>query len=197
MSYQGITGLLRQNNGYITGEIIIRLYNPLALEKMQPCRGTNAGRQLGAKSEVRNRNWRPTNVSVVLLRVVQKERMMKTMISCLSLILVAGCSGLRPEPASPPGTVHIDIEEGRGISIVADSVRFEDLVRVVVEKMIEFEQPKVTPTISMSRDLADRRVSINLQNEMSRSKIFTALEEAGNCTMVVSDDDNDVTFKEK
>jgi len=129
--------------------------------------------------------------------VVQKELNMKAIITCLAFVLAAGCAGSPSRTARPESKVKIAFEKDDGLTVHADNVRYEDLVHAVFKKIVELETPKVEPRLSMSSRLANRKASLHLENERSMKKLFAALQQAGDCTMVISEDGNHATFKEK
>ncbi len=129
--------------------------------------------------------------------VVRKKRKMRILAVCICLVVVVGCARVQPQRIEPRPTIQVDFCEDEGVSVNATDVRFGDLVQTVIGKMAEMESDTAAPSISMSSALANRVVSMNIQNEKSRRNLFAALETAGNFIMVAYEDGLHATFKEK
>lgn len=102
-----------------------------------------------------------------------------------------GSAALREEP--PRVLVSFDSDRpDRGLTILAENARLEDLVRAVFGKMAELEGKSAS--FDFGPGVADRPVSMRLVNEKRRSKLFSALAEAGACKMVVSREGSHASF---
>lgn len=122
---------------------------------------------------------------------------MRILTVCICLVVVVGCAHVQPQGDKLRPTIEVVFSEDEGVTVNATEVRFGELVQTVIGKMAKLENQNNFPSISMSSALANRVVSMNIQNEKSRSNLFAALETAGNCIMVVSEDGLHATFKEK